>query len=227
MGINRSNRGGERAHSGCGQPAGTVLRVQQCDDCPSTDVSSVFPGFGKFCADCAATRALRPGGLPDPPSPPGPVTITGPDGQVHHFVFVVQRYASGTGVELVECGGGYRFSTISALGRHDLPIDAQVRHLLQVAKESIAQVQVASYPPDGCVLLTGQQVVGRLVWPAGADIYDRPPYNVVVDGREMTWEEFGRALEPFEGMRLRLVVQDSVDEVHDSDAEAPGRSPST
>ena len=200
--------------------------MQQCDDCPSTDASSVFPGFGKFCADCAATRALQPGGLPDPPAPPGPVTITGPDGRVHHFVFVVQRYASGTGVELVERGGGYRFSTISALGRHDLPIDAQVRHLLHVAEESIAQVQVASYPPDGRVLLTGQEVVGHLVWPAGADVYDRPPYNVVVDGREMTWDEFGRALEPFEGMRLRLVVQDSVDEVRDSDAEVQERPPS-
>jgi hypothetical protein len=202
--------------------------VQRCDDCRSTDATSVFPGFGKFCADCAADRALRPGGLPDPPAAPGPVTIMGPDGREHYFVFVVQRYATGTGVELVERGGGFRFSTISALGRHDLPIDAQVRHLLHVARESIAQVQVAAYPPDRRVLLTGQQVVGRLVWPADADTYDRPAYNVVIDGREMTWEQLGRALEPFEGMRLRLIVEDSVDEVRDSDADAQERiAPST
>ncbi len=34
------------------------------------------------------------------------------------------------------------------------------------------------------------------------------PYDVVVDGRTLTWEEFGRSLEPFEGWRFRLVIED-------------------
>jgi hypothetical protein len=40
---------------------------------------------------------------------------------------------------------------------------------------------------------------GRLVWNE-----DVEPYDVVVDGRRLTWDEFGRALEPFEGWEFRL-----------------------
>jgi len=190
--------------------------VEHCDDCPSTEVTSVFPRFGKFCADCAGTRALRPGGLPARPTPPGPVSITGPDGRTHRLDYRVQRYASGTGVELVEPGGGYRFSTISTLGRHDQPINAQVRHLRQVAEAAIGRLYLEPHDPDRRMLLAGNEAVGRLVWDGDADPVSRRPYHVVVDGREMSWEEFGKTLEPFEGWRFRLVIEDSIDEVHDS-----------
>ncbi len=57
-------------------------------------------------------------------------------------------------------------------------------------------------------LLRGHQVAGRLVW-AGEDA----PYAVVIDGRTLSWEEFGRTLEPFEGRRFRLVIDDDIDDV--------------
>jgi hypothetical protein len=34
------------------------------------------------------------------------------------------------------------------------------------------------------------------------------PYEVIVDGRTLTWDELGRALEAFEGWRFRLVIED-------------------
>ncbi len=36
----------------------------------------------------------------------------------------------------------------------------------------------------------------------------RPPYDVVVDGRRLSWEEFGRVLEPFEGWPFTLRFED-------------------
>jgi len=213
--VDREPRGN---HPTVTAPA-TVDRVQQqCDDCPCAEVTSTFPGFGRFCAECAATRALRPGGLPEPPAAPDPVTIKGPDGRSHHLEFQVQRYATGTGVELVERGGGYHFSTISTIGRHDQPIHAQVRHLRQLAEDTIGNVQLEPHAPDGRLLLSTGQVVGRLVWPRDADDYQRRPYNVMVDGLEMTWEELGRAMEPYEGFRFRLIVEDNIDEIHDGKA---------
>lgn len=41
---------------------------------------------------------------------------------------------------------------------------------------------------------------------------DDATYAVVVDGRTLSWEEFGRTLESFEGWRFRLVV-DGIDDV--------------
>lgn len=43
------------------------------------------------------------------------------------------------------------------------------------------------------------------------------PFVVVVDGRTLTWEELGVALERYEGWRLRLVIGDSIDDAR-SDA---------
>ena len=46
--------------------------------------------------------------------------------------------------------------------------------------------------------------------------YDRAPEPlpvVVVDGREFTWEEFGRMLLSFEGWQFRLKIIDRTEEV--------------
>ncbi len=51
--------------------------------------------------------------------------------------------------------------------------------------------------------MRGKEVEGRLVWRD-----DRPGYDVVVDGRRLTWEEFGDALEPFEGWTFRLSIRE-------------------
>ena len=186
-----------------------------CDDCGSAQITSVFPDFGAFCADCCAARVFQPNGLPPPAAAPDPIDIVGPDGRTHRLHYRVTRWATGTGVELVESTGAYHFKTISTLGRHDQPIHAQVRHLREVAEASIGRLYLEAYEPDDRVLLAGDEVVGRLVWPAGVDLQDpRHSYDVVVDGRTMSWEEFGRTFEPFEGMTFRLVVEDGVDEVH-------------
>jgi hypothetical protein len=58
-------------------------------------------------------------------------------------------------------------------------------------------------PADGVV--HAQVSVGLLGDAVG---HLRGPYSVVVDGRTLTWEEFGEALEPFEGWRFRLVIED-------------------
>ncbi|MCA1671896.1 MAG: hypothetical protein LC799_06710, partial [Actinobacteria bacterium] len=36
------------------------------------------------------------------------------------------------------------------------------------------------------------------------------PYNVVIDGRTLTWEELGLALDSYEGWNFRLVIEDRV-----------------
>ena len=47
-----------------------------------------------------------------------------------------------------------------------------------------------------------QEVEGRLPWRD-----DRPGYDVMVDGRRLTWEKFGDTWEPFDGCTFRLSVR--------------------
>lgn len=53
---------------------------------------------------------------------------------------------------------------------------------------------------DG-LIMRADEVEGRLIWRD-----DRPGDDVVVDGRRLTWEEFGDRLESFEGWTFRLSI---------------------
>ena len=173
-------------------------------------------GFGSFCATCAASRACRPDGLPPPPDPPPPVTITGPDQTAHQLAFRVWRCHNGVVVDLREVGlQGFSFSTISTIGRHDQPIDAQVQHLLAEARDTIGTVHLNRPRPHAPLMLAGTEVAGELVWAEHPDPYGRYPYDVVVDGKLMSWQEFGLTLEPFEGFRFCLAVQENCTVVHE------------
>ena len=59
-------------------------------------------------------------------------------------------------------------------------------------------------------------MAGRLVWNDEGD--NGKPYNVVIDGQTMSWDELGMALEPYEGWGFRLVIEDRVHDAR-SDAE--------
>jgi hypothetical protein len=59
-------------------------------------------------------------------------------------------------------------------------------------------------------------VAGRLV--SDSEREAGAPYDVVVDGRTLSWDEFGQALESFEGWRFRLVIEDRCDDLR-SDAD--------
>ncbi len=63
----------------------------------------------------------------------------------------------------------------------------------------------------------GHEVVGRFMWSdEGAA---RAPFDVVIDGRTLTWDRFGEALSAYEGWNFRLLIEDRVVEA-ETEAEA-------
>ena len=58
--------------------------------------------------------------------------------------------------------------------------------------------------------LRDDEVAGQLGWNEESD--HGKPYRVIIDGRTLSWEELGRALESYEGWRFRLVIEDSIDD---------------
>lgn len=62
------------------------------------------------------------------------------------------------------------------------------------------------------------------MWSDGRETGD--PYDVVVDGRTLSWEEFGRALGAYEGWRFRMVIEDRCEDVRpDAEVISLGVSP--
>ena len=117
------------------------------------------------------------------------------------------RAPTGIVVELEEMGApvgeGFQFSI---LGPHDAEVGHLLAQLRTHAEVEVARRYLEPNPHRGGWLLAGDEVAGRLAWSEGREVGE--PYDVVIDGRTLSWEDLGRALEPFEGWRFRLVIED-------------------
>ncbi len=147
-------------------------------------------------------------GWPELPDPPAPEVFTGPDGRPHPMTFRVWRCPTGILAEARESDssgrGGYHVEVLSG---HDTDVDTLVRTLRGKIAEQIGRLYLERAQDGREWTLSGDTVAGRLTY-----VGDSPPYDVVVDGRTLSWEEFGRALGPFEGWQFQLTLGDRVDE---------------
>ncbi len=173
-------------------------------------------GEVELCDRCFDRRVSVRMGLPVLPVPPAEETLTGPDGRRHRFSYRLLRAPTGIVAEADElgCPGGEGYQA-SVLGSHDADTDALLTRLHSRLREQVFHLDLGG-GPSGRRVMTGNELAGRLVWNENDG-----PYDVVVDGRRLSWEEFGRALEPFEGWRFRLIIEDVplVDDDAASDAD--------
>lgn len=153
-------------------------------------------------------------GYPRLPSPPPPLHLIGPDGRGHTLSFRVYRGLVGVQVELEEHLGdaevGYHFE---AIGNHDADVDELLAHVDQMARREVGRcyLEPSHYRPGWTLDEGTMEVAGRFEsrYPYGTG----EPRGVVVDGRALSWEEFGRALESFDGWRFRLTIDDRMDDL--------------
>ena len=171
-----------------------------------------------LCDRCADRLVAGISGYPELPDPPPPITLRSTDGRDHHLAYRVWRAPTGIEVELEESnpgepGGGYHFAV---LGAHDADVAWLVEAVTERAMAAVAVPQLVANPHRSGWRLLGDEVAGRLVWGDGRDAGG--PFDVVVDGRRLTWDELGLSLEPYEGWRFRVVLEDPCDDLR-PDAE--------
>ena len=169
------------------------------------------------CDRCCDKRIAEYTGLPRLPDPPPPVLLCGPDGREHRFRFKIWRAPTGIEVQLEEMGvpvcEGYRFAV---LGDHDASVEVLVARARSAAESEVGRLYLEPARQREGWALRDDEVVGQLVRNDQAG--DGKPYSVIVDGRTLSWLEFGTALEAYEGWRFRLVIDDSIEDVR-SDAD--------
>ena len=193
-----------------------TLGAMACEDCGETDARSSLGGV-VVCDRCFDRRIAEHTGFPRLPDPPPAIVLVGPDGRRHRLRFRVWRAPTGIEVQLEETevpvGEGYEFAV---LGDHDADVDALVNRVRRQAEAEIGRLYLERCRHHGEWALVGDEVAGRLVWDDEAST--GAPYRVVVDGRTLSWEELGMALEGFEGWSFRLVIEDTIHDARD-DAE--------
>lgn len=185
-----------------------------CEDCgaPGPRVSL---GGVSLCDRCSDRRVAAITGYPELPDAPQPIQVADGDGRLHLLEYRVWRAPTGIEVELGEAGfaEGYHFAV---LGAHDADVGELVALVTRRAEQEIARRYLERNPHRAGWIISGDEAAGRLV--CGEERELGGPYDVVVDGHTLTWEELGRALEPYEGWRFRLVLEDRCDDVR-PDAE--------
>jgi hypothetical protein len=170
-----------------------------------------------LCDRCYDARIAAAGGWPRLPEPLAPETIAGPDGRRHRIVYRLWRSPGGIAAE---AGEGDRTSDgyfVQVVGPHDADVSALVAQVKATIRRRISRLDLELAPSGDHWIIAGDDLTGRLVWRE-----DGEPYGVVVDGRHLSWEEFGRTLEPFEGWEFRLTFAEEPDQDEGAERSAGG-----
>jgi hypothetical protein len=185
-----------------------------CADCGARPAPMVLDDGPPLCDLCFDARFSAITASPLFPIPPAHETIAGSDGRHHRIFYRVERLPVGISVEAMEgedrCDGYYA----EVLGPEDADVTELVARVRASIRERIAHLDLER-TPGGNWIIADWDLRGRLDWNK-----DGEPYDVVVDGRRLTWEEFGRALEPYEGWEFRMSFrEDSLVDLPDEAAE--------
>ena len=138
-----------------------------------------------------------------------PVVMTDCAGERHEFHFRTRLLGSMLAIDafelIADAPGGYQFQILGE--PEDEPLSLLGR-LIERMRRSLS-VKYLVHSEHG-TQVADWKVCGRIDWDASAD--GRTPL-LVIDGREVSWEDFGRMLMTFEGWQFRLAISDRSEEV--------------
>ena len=178
-----------------------------CDDCGALDARQSVGGV-LLCDRCADGLIAGITGMKELAEAPPPIVLSGPDGQDHTLRYRLWRAPTGIVAELEEVGPepgeGFKFSV---LGDHDAKVDDLIAIVADQAERRIKRQYLERSSHRSGWILAGNDAAGRLIWNSETDC---GPYRVVIDGHTLSWDEFGEALEAFEGWEFRIGIDDQI-----------------
>lgn len=187
-----------------------------CDQCDSavppfeiTHAGSMETGYRNLCSRCFNEEVARQSGLPFDHIAFQPVELSDARGERHRFHFVLRHLGTMLTLGALEIKGGecagYEFHVHGAA-------DADPFILMQRLLERMRRELSNTYLVEGELGLgiSGTTVRGQIS--CDPEAADRLPV-LVIDGREVSWDQFGHMLMTFEGWRINLEIEDPSDEV--------------
>ena len=192
------------------------MRQIHCETCgeitPGYDLvsyGSVERGYRQLCSRCLNAEVAELSGLEDFENLRfEPIGITDCAGESHQLHFRVRLHGDIVALEAFELRegnpAGYQFQM---LGNPENDLFALLGRLIEKIRRALA---IKHLTDDGHGLQIADQTVrARIDWDEAED--GHVPL-VVVDGREISWEDFGHMLMTFEGWQFKLEIFDRSDE---------------
>jgi hypothetical protein len=188
-----------------------------CDGCgeltPSYDLvnyGSMERGYRQLCGRCFNTEVARLTGLQEFEHVRfEPVGLTDSQGEAHTFHFRTRLLGTGVALDAFELRdgdpAGYQFQVMGDAAEDRL---ALLGRLIAKMRRALSSKHLKH---DGLGLhIADQTVRGRIEWD---DASAGQVPLLVIDGREITWEELGRMLMSFEGWQFKLEIRDPSEEI--------------
>lgn len=189
-----------------------------CDACRQPTVAhevvnygSMEGGYRQLCGRCfneAAASRLGLHGFEHVGFEP--VCMVDARGTKHEFQFRIRLFGPGMAIDAFElrdgCPAGYQFQVIGE--PHDEPL-ALLGKLIGKMRRALALTHLDD-------TAHGPQVNDRLILRGTVDSdpgENRRVPRVVVDGREISWDELGRMVAAFEGWQFKLEFRDLSEEI--------------
>jgi hypothetical protein len=172
---------------------------------------SLETGYRELCYECFNTEFAELDGLDKfEHFNFEPVEIADFTGAVHVFHFRTRLFGPGVAMDAFELRdgypAGYRFQ---AIGKPEGDLLALLGRLIEKMRRALS-IQHVKDGELGLEIADHQVVRGTIDWDEASA--GRMPL-LIIDGREIAWEEFGRMWKTFEGWQFRLEIRDMSAEV--------------
>lgn len=184
------------------------MHQTHCDGCgqltPSYDIvnyGSLERGYRQLCSQCFNAEVARRGGLKEfEHGRFEPVRLTDVKGETHEFHFRTRLFGTGVALNAFELRdgqpAGYQFQVIGD------PADDLLALLGRLIEKMRRALSIKHLEDDalGLQIAEHQIVRARIEWD---DASDGHAPLLIIDGGEITWEEFGHMLMSFEGSQFK------------------------
>lgn len=187
-----------------------LLRCGTCGREYLTYDGVVLSGEGggrELCRDCFNRYIAERMDVDFQPTDFVPYKVRGPDRRVHTFHFRSMLVPTGRVLEAFElvggAPGGYQFKV---LGDFDDDAFALCAELVERIRRRVGVLDLEKHE-GGRMLPHARPTRGHIEY---AEHDDGPA--VVIDGRTLSWAEFGHLLGSYEGWQFRLQIVDPTDE---------------
>jgi hypothetical protein len=196
---------GEQSNTTVCEACGTVVPSYN-----AVSYGSIEQGYRELCTSCFNAEVGSALGLERFEQVRlKPIVMTDCAGEQHEFHFQIRLLGHVMALEAFElkagAPGGYQFEILGEPDGDPLPL---LGSLIERIRRSLSLRYLVS--DEDRVRIADQTVCGRIEWDASGD--GRVPL-LVIDGRDVSWDEFGRMLMSFEGWQFRVAIRDRSEDV--------------
>ncbi len=189
------------------------VRCVAChESVPSFEIvslGSIDKGYRDLCSRCFNTEMAQLGGLNRfEHLDLKPVTVSDAAGKEHEFHLRTYLFGTGVALDAFEVRGGhpagYQFQII---GEPEEDLLILLGKLVEKIRRGLSRKHLKRERYG--VQIADRIVSGTIAWD---DTQDGSVPLLNIDGREITWQDFGRMLMTFEGWQFKLEVRDKSEE---------------